>query len=106
MIPDAQMTEDLKVFFESIIKLIHLKTQKKESKETREDDEDTQDLDQINIADEDDLQERLDFCIPRCNYFISHDGACDIRLGNSVFLSLSADEISRINDTALKNYIS
>ena len=100
----ADVDEDLALFFTTLSDLIHVKKDTKNIEERIEEDDELE-LDEDDEDEEFWVEDRLNFCIPQCNYSLSSSGTCDIQL-SGVKIQFSQEELSRINDTALKNYIS
>jgi len=91
-ISNADMSEDIQMFFESVLDLIHIKRQK--NKKVDEDDEEIKNTSDLEYEDEEEeIEDRLEFCVPQCRYCVSSDGGCDLQVGHNVHIDLSQDEI-------------
>ncbi len=104
---NTDIPEEIQVFFITLLDALHIKQEKRKAEKENLEDEKKETQEQEEIRDtENDFEDRFDFCIPHCNYVHLAQGGCNISLWNNVAMSLSEDEMSKISNTALRNYVS
>lgn len=98
---NSDITEDIMMFFESVLSLICIKKQKPQKGDDLED----QDEEIIYDDPTQETEDRLEFCVPQCNYSLTDSWDCDLMLWANIHMRLPKQEFESMTDRSLKNYV-